>query len=91
MTFIDCGPRELESARVTNNEKLIGKRVQFDSEDWAAISMLAKDRVATFQELADEAFRDLLKKHNRPVGLKASLRQSLGGGAPLDHGVAGPG
>jgi uncharacterized protein with von Willebrand factor type A (vWA) domain len=62
-------------------EKLIGKRVQFDSEDWAAINMLAKDRVATFQELAEEAFRDLLKKHNRPVGLKAALRQSLGGNA----------
>ncbi|MFO0993734.1 MAG: hypothetical protein U1E67_17575 [Hyphomicrobiales bacterium] len=58
---------------------LIGKRVQFDLEEWAAINMLAKDRMATFQELADEAFRDLMKKHNRPVGLKASLRQSLGG------------
>ena len=61
-------------------QKLTGKRVQFDAEDWAAINMLAKDRMATFQELAEEAFRDLLKKHNRPVGLKASLRQSLGGG-----------
>ncbi len=61
------------------DEKLIGKRVRFDLEDWDAIDMLAKDRMATFQELADEAFRDLLKKHNRPVGLKASLRQSLGG------------
>jgi len=45
----------------------------------SAINMLAKDRMATFQELAEEAFRDLLRKHNRPVGLKASLRQSLGG------------
>ena len=62
------------------SEKLIGKRVAFDAEDWSAINMLAKDRMATFQELADEAFRDLLKKHNRPVGLKAALRQSVGGG-----------
>jgi len=61
------------------SQKLVGKRVAFDSEDWNAINMLAKDRMATFQELADEAFRDLLKKHNRPVGLKAALRQSLGG------------
>jgi hypothetical protein len=61
------------------SEKLIGKRVQFDSEDWQAIDLLAKDRMATFQELADEAFRDLLRKHNRPVGLKAALRQSIGG------------
>jgi hypothetical protein len=31
-----------------------------------------------FQELADEAFRDLLKKHNRPTDLKTALRQSAG-------------
>lgn len=34
-----------------------------------------------FQELADEAFRDLLKKHNRPTTLKAQLRESLKPGA----------
>jgi hypothetical protein len=28
------------------------------------------------QELADEAFRDLLKKHRRPVTLKEMLRES---------------
>ena len=32
-------------------------------------------RVAV-QELADEAFRDLLRKHQRPVTLKDALRQS---------------
>jgi hypothetical protein len=31
-----------------------------------------------FQELADEAFRDLLKKHQRPTDLKSALRQSAG-------------
>jgi hypothetical protein len=31
-----------------------------------------------FQELADEAFSDLLRKHDRPVGLKAALRRSAG-------------
>jgi hypothetical protein len=30
----------------------------------------------SFQELADEAFRDLLKKNGRPTDLKAALRQS---------------
>jgi hypothetical protein len=30
-----------------------------------------------FQELADEAFLDLLKKHGRPTDLKTALRQSL--------------
>jgi hypothetical protein len=31
-----------------------------------------------FQELADEAFADLLKKRKQAVGLKASLRESIG-------------
>jgi hypothetical protein len=31
-----------------------------------------------FQELADEAFRDLLKKHGRPASLKEALRRSAG-------------
>jgi hypothetical protein len=30
-----------------------------------------------FQELADEAFADLLRKHGRPVDLKTALRQSV--------------
>jgi hypothetical protein len=34
--------------------------------------------MATFQELADEAFADLLKKHGIPVDLKDALRKSAG-------------
>jgi hypothetical protein len=55
-----------------------GKRVQFDDETWLALDVLARDRMMNFQELADEAFRDLLKKHNRPSDLKSALRQSAG-------------
>lgn len=55
-----------------------GKRVQFDPESWAALDLLARDRMMTFQELADEAFADLLKKHGRPVDLRAALRKSAG-------------
>jgi hypothetical protein len=54
-----------------------GKRVQFDEETWAAIDLLAHDTMADFQELADEAFRDLLAKHGRPLGLKDQLKRSL--------------
>jgi hypothetical protein len=60
-----------------------GKRVQFDDETWAALDLLAKDRMMDFQELADEAFRDLLKKHNRPTGLKEALRKSAGASAEI--------
>jgi hypothetical protein len=55
-----------------------GKRVTIDDETWTVLDLLAKDRMASFQDLADEAFADLLKKHGRPVGLKAALRQSAG-------------
>jgi hypothetical protein len=53
-----------------------GKRVQFDDETWAALDVLARDRMASFQELADEAFADLLRKHGRPTDLKMALRRS---------------
>jgi hypothetical protein len=55
-----------------------GKRVQFDQETWQALDLLGRDSMKEFQELADEAFRDLLRKHDRPVGLKAALRRSAG-------------
>jgi hypothetical protein len=57
-----------------------GKRVMFDDQTWLAIALLASDRNVNFQALADEAFSDLLRKHNRPTGLKAALRQSVGAG-----------
>ena len=55
-----------------------GKRVQFDDETWQALDLLARDSMKDFQELADEAFRDLLRKHGRPTDLKTALRQSAG-------------
>jgi hypothetical protein len=67
-----------------------GKRVQFDDETWAALDLMARERMMDFQELADEAFRDLLRKHGRPASLKAALRQSLGPGAPVHRLPARP-
>jgi hypothetical protein len=52
------------------------KQIQFENDVYLALHELANDRMATFQELADEAFSDLLKKHHRPVGLAESLKQS---------------
>jgi hypothetical protein len=60
-----------------------GKRVQFDDETWQALDLLARDRMQDFQELADEAFRDLLQKHGRPTDLKSALRQSVGDSATV--------
>ena len=54
-----------------------GKRIKFDLETWHALDLLARDSMKSFQELADEAFRDLLRKHGRPVDLKDALKKSL--------------
>ena len=52
----------------------------FNSSDetWQAIDPVASQQGKTFQKLADEAFKDLLKKHHQPVGLKAALKESIG-------------
>lgn len=52
------------------------KLIAFDEETFAKLKQLARDRMATFQELADEAFADLLKKHGIPIDLKDALRKS---------------
>ena len=53
-----------------------GKRVQFDDETWLALEALARDLKRSFEELADEAFADLLKKHDRPKTLKEAPLES---------------
>jgi hypothetical protein len=60
-----------------------GKRVQLDDETWQGLDLLGRDQMKDFQELADEAFRDLLKKHGRPVDLKDALRRSAGVAAKI--------
>ena len=60
----------------TNARPDIGKRVAFDRATWMALDLYARDSMKSFQELADEAFADLLAKHGRPVDLKDALRRS---------------
>ena len=54
----------------------IGKRIAFDRATYAALDLYARDNMKSFQELADEAFADLLAKHGRPTDLKDALRRS---------------
>jgi hypothetical protein len=61
------------------------KRIAFDHLTWHALDRLAKDRMVELQDLADEAFRDLLKKHPRPVTLKEMLRESTRSHPANDH------
>jgi hypothetical protein len=52
------------------------KLIAFDGEVWQALHQLSRDSLKSVQELADEAFADLLRKHRRPVTLKDALRES---------------
>jgi hypothetical protein len=52
--------------------KLIG----FDEETLQALELYARDSGKSLQQLADEAFADLLAKHQRPRTLKDALKQS---------------
>ena len=54
------------------------KLIAFDDDTLDKLTQLARDRMGTFQELADEAFADLLSKHGIPVDLKDALRKSAG-------------
>lgn len=52
------------------------KLIAFDDDTFDKLKQLARGRMATIQELADEAFADLLKKHGIPIDLKDALRKS---------------
>lgn len=52
------------------------KLIEFDDDTLDKLKQLGRDRMATLQELADEAFADLLKKHGVPIDLKDALRKS---------------
>jgi hypothetical protein len=52
------------------------KLIAFDEETMAALTQISRNRMTTLQELAEEAFADLLKKHGVPIDLKEALRRS---------------
>lgn len=52
------------------------KLIAFDAETLRALEMLARDKRKDLQDLADEAFTDLLAKHHRPRGFKEALKES---------------
>jgi hypothetical protein len=54
----------------------VRKLIAFDDDTFDKLKQLARDRMGTIQELADEAFADLLRKHGIPVDLKDALRKS---------------
>jgi non-homologous end joining protein Ku len=65
----------------------VRKLIEFDDDTFDKLKQLARDRMATIQELADEAFADVLRKHGIPVDLKDALRKSASlAGKPAKSG-----
>jgi len=56
-----------------------GKIIKMEDSRVRALESLARDQMKTFQEVADEAFAALLKKHGVPIDLKDALRRSVRG------------
>ena len=63
-------------------EQAMRKVIAFDENIYQALIQLGRDRMTTLQELADEAFADLLKKHGVPKDLRDALRRSVKASAP---------
>lgn len=59
------------------------KVIEFDDGTYQALVQLGRDRMATLQELADESFADLLKKHGVPKDLREALRRSAKAAVPI--------
>ena len=76
------------SATPKRSDGSVRRRIEFDGETWHALHQLSLNSMKSVQELADEAFRDLLKKHRRPTTLKEMLRQSARSHPANDHGPA---
>ena len=67
------------------------KLIAFDDDTFAKLTQLGRDRMATIQELADEAFADVLRKHGIPIDLKDALRQSTAPSRAAARGTMRPG
>jgi len=52
------------------------KQFAIDAGVLTALEALSRDSGASTEALLDEALRDLLKKHRRPLSLKDALRDS---------------
>ncbi len=73
-------PERIRSAKLDHAvewNRVMRKLISFKDETLDKLTQLSRDRMATIQELADEAFADLLKKHGVPIDLKDALRKSV--------------
>jgi len=71
--------KEQQQKKSPNKEEAageIGKRISIDRAIWQSLDLLARERMMTFQELADEALLDVLRKHGRPYDTRDAFKRS---------------
>jgi hypothetical protein len=71
----DGAPTE-RTARSGQVEARPRRRKSVLTPKWHALNQLGLESGKRLQDIADEAFRDFLKKHRRPVTLHEALRES---------------
>jgi hypothetical protein len=70
---------DVNQLQAMGEDQNVRKLIEFDDDTFAKLKQLARDRMGTLQELADEAFADLMKKHGIPVDLRDALKKSAAG------------
>ena len=71
-----------KAIKKSSSEELVGKRLQFDRETWNAIDLMARDQMKSIEEITEEAFRDLLKKHGRSADFREQFKLSVRAAKP---------
>lgn len=79
------GPRRRQPASGPEAARRI---IAASPETWHALEALSRDEGLSLHSLAEEAFRDLLKKHRRPRSLLEALKQSARQYPANDHDAA---
>lgn len=65
-----------KAGKKTDDDDLVGKRIQFDRATWDAIDLLAREQMKDLPEITEEAFRDVLEKYGRSADFRTALKMS---------------
>jgi hypothetical protein len=53
----------------------MARRIELSTQSWHALDTLSWETARPLNDLAEEAFSDLFKKHRRPRSLREALRK----------------
>jgi hypothetical protein len=64
----------------------MARHIELSGQTWHALDVLSWETERPLNDLAEEAFSDLLKKHHGPRSLREALRELARGRFPDDDG-----